>query len=409
MWLQLGSVRRRTWISDVDSVKSAAEMTELPRFTQVPEGSFFLFGPRGTGKSTWLRQTFPAALRIDLLDPGVERSLLARPESLGERLDAAAAPREVVIDEIQRVPSLLTVVHARIEARDGSRFVLTGSSARRLRRAGVDLLGGRASLCRMHPFLASELGTQFDLEEALQIGLVPGIRFAPDPRRALQAYLSLYIRDEIRAEGYVRNLDSFSRFLEAMSFSQGQPLNLANVARECSVQRATVGGYLEVLEDMLLGWRVPIFQKRAQRQLAGHDKFYVFDAGVFRALRPAGPLDRPEMIDGAALEGLVAQHLRAWIDYGTSDATLSYWRTKSGSEVDFVVYGREGIWAIEVKNGRKVAPSDLRGLKGFCEDYPEAKPIFLYRGDERICRDSILCLPVQEFLRELRPGMALPR
>jgi predicted AAA+ superfamily ATPase len=238
--------------------------------------------------------------------------------------------------------------------------------------------------------------------------MVPGILAAPSPERALQAYLTFYLREEIKAEGLVRNLESFSRFLEAMSFAHGQPLNLSNVARECEVRRATVDGYLEVLQDMLLCFRLPVFQRRAKRQLAGHDKFYLFDAGVFRAVRPAGPLDAPEGIEGAALEGLVAQHLRAWIDYGDADLSLGYWRTKSGREVDFVLYGKGGFWAIEVKNGRKVAQSDLRGLQGFHEDYPEAQRLFLYRGRERLRRDGVLCLPVDEFLAGLRPGEPLP-
>lgn len=381
---------------------------DLPRLLGPPEGHFFLFGPRGTGKLTWLRQNFPSALHLDLLDPAQERVLLARPESVRERIAAIAAPRVVVVDEVQRAPGLLTVVHALIEERSGSRFVLTGSSTRKLRRSGVDLLGGRAVRCSMHPFLAAELGARFELTAALRVGLIPGILAAPSPDRALQAYLSLYLREEIKAEGFVRNLGAFSRFLEAMSFAHGQTLNLANVARDCEVSRTTVEGYLEVLEDMLLAFRLPVFQRRAKRQLAAHDKFFLFDVGVFRALRPAGPLDAPETIEGAALEGLVAQHLRAWIDYGDRSLSLHYWRTKSGSEVDFVVYGKGGFWAIEVKNGRKVAASDLRGLQGFHEDYPQARRLFLYRGRERLRRDGVLCLPVDEFLASLRPREPLP-
>lgn len=381
---------------------------ELARLTVAPEGHFFLLGPRGTGKSTWLRQTFPDALRIDLLDPATERALLAQPESLRERIAGAPSARVVVVDEVQRAPSVLTVVHAMIEERARYRFVLTGSSARKLRRTGVDLLGGRAALCRMHPFLAAELGAGFDLTAALRVGMVPGVLAAPAPEQALQAYLALYLREEVKAEGLVRSLESFSRFLEAMSFAHSQPLNLSNVARECEVRRATVDGYLDVLQDLMLCFRLPVFQRRAKRQLARHDKFYLFDAGVFRALRPAGPLDTPESIEGAALEGLVAQHLRALCDHGAGELSLHYWRTKSGSEVDFVLYGKRGFWAIEVKNGRKVAQSDLRGLQGFHEDYPEAKRLFLYRGRERLRRDGVLCLPVEEFLAGLRPGEPLP-
>lgn len=383
-------------------------MTGATRRLVPPAGHFFLLGPRGTGKSTWLRATFPDALFLDLLDPAEERALVARPESLRERVAALPKPSVVVLDEVQRAPSVLTVVHALIERKDGHRFVLTGSSARKLRRSGTDLLGGRAVRCTMHPFLACELGARFDLGQALRLGLVPGIVMAPEPQRALQAYVGLYMREEVKAEGLVRNLAAFGRFLEAMSFAQAQPLNLANVARECEVSRASVDGYLEVLEDMLLGHRLPVFTKRAQRHLVGHPKFHWFDAGVYRSVRPAGPLDAPEGIEGHALEGLVAQHLRAWIDYSVSDLGLHYWRTKSGVEVDFVVYGKDGFWAIEVKNGRRVAQSDLRSLLAFGEDYPQAELVLLHRGRERSVRAGVHCLPVDEFLLAMTPGVDLP-
>lgn len=384
-------------------------MTERSRFLQPPRGHFFLFGPRGTGKSTWLRQQFQGALWVDLLDPGEERTLTARPESLRERVGGMKVPGPVVIDEVQRAPAVLTVVHSLIEEkREGRRFVLTGSSARKLRRAGTDLLGGRAALRSMHPFLAAELGDDFDLDHALENGSVPGIVGSEDPRQALRAYLGLYIREEVKAEGLVRNLDSFGRFLEVLSLSHGCPLNLANVSRDCEVRRSTVEGYLEVVEDLLLGWRLPVFQKRAQRLLSSHPKFYWFDTGVFRSVRPAGPLDRPTEIDGAALEGLVAQHLRAWIDYGEAECGLYFWRTRTGTEVDFIVYGKGGFWAIEVKNGRRVDGDDLRGLRAFRQDYPEARCLLLHRGPNRLLIDGFPCLPVAEFLQGIRPGIDLP-
>ncbi len=385
-------------------------MTDHPRLLQAPRSHFFLFGPRGTGKSTWLRQHLPDALWIDLLDPAEERLLQTRPESLRERVDGMAKPGSVVIDEVQRAPGVLTVVHALIEEkRRGLRFVLTGSSARKLRRTGVDLLGGRALRLNMHPFMATELGTQFRLEQALTLGLIPGILGAAAPAHALRAYVALYLREEVKAEGLVRSLDSFSRFLEAMSFAQAASLNLANIARECQVSRTTVEGYLEVLEDLLLGWRLPAFQKRAQRQLASHPKFFWFDVGVFRSIRPQGPLDRPEEIDGGALEGLVAQHLRAWIDYSDDGSSLHYWRTKAGNEVDFVVYGKSTFHAIEVKNQRQVRPADLKGLVAFGEDYPEAKRVLVYRGKDRLMKQGVLCLPCAEFLASIKPGVDLPQ
>lgn len=315
----------------------------------------------------------------------------------------------MVVDEVQRAPALLDVVHEQIETRRGITFVLTGSSARKLRRAGVNLLGGRAVACTMHPFMAAELGDAFDLEAALRLGLVPLVWNAPDPAAARDAYLSLYIREEVQAEGMVRDLGGFARFLEAASFSHGGVLSVAAIARECEVSRKSVEGYLEILEDLLLAFRVPVFTRRAKRNLTTHPKLFWFDAGVFRSARPAGPLDRPEEAAGAALEGLVAQHLRAWISYSRRDLDLFFWRTKSGSEVDFVLYGKDGFWALEVKNARRVHPHDVRTLAAFAADYPEARVALLHRGTGRLLVDRVLCLPADEFLRQLRPdGDLLP-
>ena len=198
------------------------------------------------------------------------------------------------------------------------------------------------------------------------------------------------------------------RFLEAVSLTHGNPLNLSSVAAECQTSRKTVEGYLGILHDLLLFFSVPVFSRRAQRQLTTHPKLYWFDAGVFAASRPAGPLDRPAEIGGAALEGLVAQHLRAWIDYRQKDLQLHFWRTKNGNEVDFVVYGRDGFAAIEVKSAERVRGEDLRGLRAFGEDYPESKRVLLYRGKDLVLVDGIACAPVAEFLRRLRPGDELP-
>ncbi len=340
---------------------------------------------------------------MDLLDPGTLRELAARPERLRERVAGAKGVGTVVLDEVQKLPELLEVVHGLIEDKSGVRFILTGSSARKLRRGGVNLLGGRAASKTLHPFMAAELGERFRFEEALRRGMLPVVMGAEDPDEVLRAYNGLYLREEVQAEGLVRNVGSFSRFLEGISFSQAAVLNLANVARECAVNRKTVEGYLEILEDLLLAFRVPVFTRRAKRALAAHPKFYFFDAGVFRANRPVGPLDSAAEIDGAALEGLVAQHLRAWCDYSRGGHQLHYWQTRTRAEVDFVVYGESGLHALEVKNTDRVRPEDLRGLKSFAEDYPQSRRLFLYRGRERLLRDGIMVLPATEFLASLVP------
>lgn len=385
-------------------------MATKPRLFEPPPGSYFLLGPRGTGKTTWLRAAQPDALFVDLLDPERQRTLSARPEELRDLVRGAAAGRprdsrvEVVVDEVQRAPELLAVVHGLIESDTPARFALTGSSARQLRRGGANLLGGRAADCRLHPFLAAELGGDFDLDTALDRGLLPLVRDSADPEAALGAFTSFYLEQEVRAEGLARDLGAFSRFLEAMTFSHGAELNLSAVAREAAVGVRTATGYLEVLEDLLLAFRLPVFRKRAKRRLAAHPKFFYCDSGVFRALLPKGPLDRPEEIGGAALEGLVAQHLRAYADYRGRDDRLFTWRTRAGLEVDFVLYGPDEFCAIEVKNAARIRPEDLRGLRAFGDEYPEARRLLLYRGEDRRVTDDILCLPVTDFLRNLHPA-----
>lgn len=294
-----------------------------------------------------MRAKFPDALVVDLLRAEEFRRFAARPERLRELVGAVPPGGDIVVDEIQRVPELLNVVHELMESGKRWRFVLTGSSARTLRRGGVNLLAGRAILRTMHPFMAGELGAGFDLGTALSLGTVPTVLSSSDPAGALSAYASLYVEQEVRAEGLARDAGSFSRFLEAIAFSHAATLNVSEVARECETSRSTVSGYVELVEDLLLAFRLPVFSRRAKRRLVAHPRFFYFDCGVFRSLRPSGPLDRPEEIAGPALEGLVAQHLRAWLAYSEADGRLYYWRTRAGAEVDFVLYGATGIWGID--------------------------------------------------------------
>lgn len=303
---------------------------------------------------------------------------------------------------------MLDVVHELTEADRNLRFVLAGSSARKLRRGGSNLLAGRLVEATMHPFMAAALGDAFSMRRALEIGLVPLVWGAAEPAATLRAYASLYLREEVQAEALVQDVGGFARFLEAVSFSHGSLLNLAEVARECQIGRKTVDGYMGILEDLLLSFRVPVFTRRARRHLVAHDKFHFFDVGVYRSLRPVGPLDRPEEIEGMALEGLVAQHLRAWIAYRAAGAQLYYWRTKSGSEVDFVVYGPDVFVAVDVKRTGNVHGKDLRALRAFRTDYPEAAVCLLYAGRERLEIDGIPCVPIEDFLRALHPDRANP-
>jgi len=381
-------------------------MENISRIIQLPSDSFFLFGPRGTGKSTLLKRRIPDALYIDLLNPERHRSLQARPERLRELMAGSPFVGTVVIDEIQRIPELLNVVHAAMEEPGSPRFILTGSSARKLRRGGINLLGGRAKSLKLHPFMACEFEA-FDVKNALRVGMIPLVLDSLDPLETLAGYSNLYLEQEVQAEGLTRNVGAFARFLEAMNFSHGAILNATAVSRECEIERRTVVNYIDILEDLLLGFRLPVFARRAKRKTVRHPKFYYFDCGVYRSVRPRGPLDSEAEIHGSGLEGLVAQHLRAWVDYTRGRHELAYWRTRGGSEVDFIIYGEMGFYAIEVKNSRRIDKLDLRGLNAFLDDYPEAEAALIYMGTERRRIDGIWCIPAQEFLPIIEPNRAL--
>lgn len=382
-------------------------MRSINRFLSPPDTHFFLFGPRGTGKSTWLKTTFPDAMWIDLLELDQAAKYHATPWALKEVALAQPAGTTIILDEIQKVPALLDVVHALIENEKerGYRFIATGSSARKLKRDGANLLAGRLLLRSMHPFMAAELGDAFDLEKSLRLGLLPLVLGSARPEETLRSYAGMYLKEEVQTEALVRNIGGFSRFMQSASFSHGQVLNTSAMARECMVSRPVAEAWLQVLEDLLLAWRIPVFSLKAKRKLASHSKLYFFDSGVFQSLRPRGPLDSTTEIGGAALEGLVAQHLKAWCDAGGGG--LHFWRTSSGAEVDFVVYGEKEFSAIEVKASRQVHHKDLRHLKAFRQDYPAAKACLVYGGEARALVDGIRCIPALEFLLGLKPGQPI--
>lgn len=373
--------------------------SRLLKISQKKRKSFFLFGPRGTGKTVWVRSHFPEAIYLDLLRSDLYTDLSARPERL-EKLIPPSGNCWVVIDEVQKVPGLLNEVHRLIEEREIS-FALTGSSARTLRKKGVNLLAGRALTYHMHPMTTQELGNDFDFDRALKYGLLPSIPSETDPEQYLESYVSTYLREEVLQEGLTRNIGSFSRFLETASFSQGEMVNLSQIARESSIHRKVVESYFQILEDLLIGIRIPVFSRRAKRQVTAHPKFYLFDVGVYRTIRPQGPLDTDAEIDGPALETLLLQELRAYNDYLSLAYTIYYWRTTGGQEVDFVLYGPRGLIAIEVKRSRNISKKELSGLQAFGVDYPEAKLLMLYGGSQRQYFKEIEAIPFQEALQTL--------
>ena len=361
--------------------------------------AFSSFGPRGTGKTFWLKKYIPDSLYVDLLDFSTYSLLAAHPGRL-DNLIPQKFDRWVILDEVQRVPALLNEVHRLIESR-GLRFVLTGSSARSLRRKGVNLLAGRALTYHMHPLVIQELDGDFSLDHALSYGLLPAAIHHSDVKKYLESYVQTYVKEEVVQEGLTRNIGAFSRFLEISSFSQGNVLNYSEIARELSLNRLLVADYFQILEDLLLSTRIDVFSHRAKRKMVSHQKFYFFDVGVYRTLRPTGPLDTPEEVDGAALETLFFQSVKALNDYYNWGYKIFFWRTYSNEEVDFVLYGPKGLHAFEIKRSSHISPKSLKGLKAFARDYPEATLHFLYLGKLTEYHDNIVAMPFELVLRDL--------
>ncbi len=363
--------------------------------------SFFLLGPRGTGKTSWIKQNFKEAKVFDLLNSENYQTFLASPARLETQLEKHDPKRWVVLDEIQRVPELLNEVHRLIEEKQ-YRFVLTGSSARKLRRQGVNLLAGRALTTWMFPLVCEELGSAFNLKRSLQYGHLPLAITSENPSSFLKSYIMTYLREEVQQEGLVRNLGSFARFLEAASFSQAQMLNISNVARDCQVERKVVEDYFSVLEDLHIAFRLPVFSRKAKRKLIKQQKFFYFDCGVYQAIRPKGPLDSANEITGTALETLVVQEIRAYNSYKELGYELYFWHTSDHKlEVDLVCYGKCGLKAFEIKSSSRVRKEDLFSLREFLKDYPMANAYFLYGGNRSYEEYGIKILPVSETLPKL--------
>lgn len=361
--------------------------------------SFFLFGPRGTGKSTWTQHEFPNSLTLDFLKGALLSELISNPTRLEAMIDAK--PSEwVILDEVQKVPAILDEVHRLIENKK-QKFILTGSSSRKLKRGGANLLAGRARLSQMHPLTAEELGPLFDIKRSLKNGQLPSVYFGTDSDDYLKSYIGTYLKEEVKEEALVRNLNSFARFLEAASFSQGNVLSIKQVASDCGIARTTVESYFELLEDLLLSVRLPVFQRRAKRKMTAHPKFYFFDCGVYRAIRPKGPLDPIEELDGPAIETLLMQELRASNSNNGFEYKMFFWRTSDKAEVDFILYGERGLLAFEIKRSSNFRESDLKALKLFVEDYPMCQPYFIYLGEQSYKFGKIRVISMKDLLMNL--------
>jgi len=367
---------------------------DLPALIQ--KKSHFLFGPRQTGKTFLIRRTLQGVPTYDLLDHATYLALGQRPGRLGEEL--TPRDRVVVIDEIQRLPDLLNEVHRLIEER-GIRFLLTGSSARKLRRGGVNLLGGRARTKYLHPLTARELGSRFDLPRAVERGTLPSIYFSDNPRADLEAYAGSYLQQEIVAEGATRNIPAFSRFLRVAAHSNATIVNFTNVANDAQVPRTTVYEYFEILKDTLVLHELPAWRKSQRRKPLASSKFYFFDVGVTAALQ--GRRLRPRTPEfGEGVETYLMHELVAYRDY-VSDEPLSYWRSTSGFEVDFILGDHT---AVEVKAKETVSPQDVKSLRALAEERKLKRYICVSLEARPRRVEGIALLPVQEFLDALWGG-----
>ncbi len=385
----------------------------LPRSLQKPARSFFLFGPRGAGKSTWLRQVLPSALHLDLLQSGLYLELSREPQRLEAMAGRLQKGRWVVIDEIQRIPDLLNEVHRLMETHKW-RFALCGSSARKLRRGGVNLLGGRAVTRHMEAFSSAELGTLFDWEFAIQWGTLPAVQ--TDRRNAadiLNSYVHTYIQQEIREEGIIRSLPPFLRFLNVAGLLNGNLLNGQNVARDASIPRSSVDSYFSILDDSLLSHKLPAYRPRVKVREQAHPKFYWFDPGVARAA--AGLLFDPadRSWKGLALETLIFHEMRVYNQVSGKNRLIAYYGLPSGGEIDFVVEVRKArdsspphVVCLEVKlsdRWDRKWEKPMRALRQ-TQGIVVKRMIGVYAGNRAYHFDSIDVLPLPEFLVQLYSG-----
>jgi predicted AAA+ superfamily ATPase len=365
--------------------------------------TFFLWGPRQAGKTTLLRATYPDALWIDLLKADEFRRYLQNPEVLRELLAARASVRQVVIDEVQKVPQLLDEVHWIHENRR-VRFALCGSSARKVKRGQANLLGGRAIRYELHGLTAAEIGREFDLNRMLNHGYLPSIYQSTHSRPLLNAYVADYLKEEIAAEGLVRNLPVYSEFLNMAALADAELVNFSTIARDCGVSSHTIKGYFQILEDTLLGRWLPAYTRRPKRRVIAAPKFYFGDVGVVNYLARRGNLEPASELYGKAFENWVFHELCARNAYSQAFANLACWRLPSGIEVDFIV--NDMAVGIEAKATPKVTADHLRGLREVVRDHPRMKQriIVSLERASRKTDDGIWILPAKEFADRLSIG-----
>jgi uncharacterized protein len=376
----------------------------IPRALQlidiVKEKSVFLFGPLQTGKSHLIRHQFPDVKVFNLLDAGLYQRLNNDPTLIRRELVAGSPlAKIVVIDEIQRIPELLNEVHLMIEEL-GVKFILTGSSARGLKKKGVSLLAGRARSRTLHPFVRQELGDEFDLLRAINRGLIPSIYFSDSYLEDLQEYTGTYLREAIAAEGIARNIPAFSRFLEVAARCNGTMINYTNIASDAEVKRSTVVDYFQILLDTLVAFELPAWKNSVKRKAIGKSKFYFFDLGVVNSLCKNRNIEVGSTVFGANFEHFIFHELKSYCDYYPMKG-LAYWRSKSQFEVDFILDGRV---AVEVKAKKNPTKNDLKGIRALQEESLLERYIVVSLAEQKTVMDGITVYPYQQFLSDMWSG-----
>ena len=373
-------------------------MERILRIDTAENNAFFLWGARKTGKTTYMKNEFKEALYIDLLKTNVAQKYELKPDLLREEI-AANKPYLVIIDEIQKIPPLLDEIHWCIENTD-SKFILCGSSARKLIRMKANLLGGRAWRYEMFPLTTLEIGDDFDLLRAMNHGLIPQHYFSNHPAKFLESYVLDYLSHEIKAEAMVRNVPAFHRFLEIAAISNSEIINFSSIARDCGVSSVTVKDYFQILQDTLLGFMLHPFTKKIKRTPIERSKFYFFDMGVTRALRRMLLIQESNIEFGHFFEHFILMEIRAFLSYRNHYKNIYFWHTNCGKEVDIIV--GEAEWAIEIKTSKQKSMKEFKGLLAFGEEFPDAKLIAITFDDtKRIIDHKIEIFPWQTFLKQL--------
>jgi len=359
--------------------------------------STFVWGARQVGKTTLLKETYPSVVYYDLLQAKDFERLQRNPSLLGEDLASLADGETVIIDEIQKIPQLLDEVHSLI-FRKNIRFILSGSSPRKLKRSGANLLGGRALKAILYPLVSAEI-PDFDIHKAVRYGMLPRHYLVSDPWKRLSAYIGVYLNEEIREEALSRRLRAFSRFMEIAAFSNGEILVYKNIAQDCGIDYRTVQDYFEILVDTLVGYMIPSFTLTKKRRSIQSPKFYYFDVGIANYLRNRRNIQMGSTDFGHAFEHFIIQELIAYLGYNEKEEQLSYWHTSSGYEVDAII--GDGRVAIEIKSTEEIQSRHLKGLKAFQEEFPDCRLIAVSFDSRPRISNGVEIYPVNDFLTKL--------